>query len=235
MYQAHDYCRTIASEPQLRSMAETVYDLVWRFDFSAPGFAVIETGVGCDSHTLRSWMVTLKERLSDIGVRRGHGPFGYRSMSRFDQQQTTKFHLDGAPDQSLLMLGYEPSQIRSRLFLADYIFAASQLGMTADRFLQDFNPMFSEGEEMLNGYATELPQPMAGCSRIVLINNSCQPWTEARVHSLGVMHKAIVDTPDPAERRVINSTMLALSEVDDFSLTQRQEYIETDQISPKLY
>ena len=59
-------------------------------------------------------MVELKGLLSDLAVQRGRRPFAYLSMARFDQQETTKFHLDGAPAESLLMLGYEPSKIRSR-------------------------------------------------------------------------------------------------------------------------
>jgi len=114
-------CRlTVSDRQHLVAQAERVYDLAWRFDFAAPGFAVLDTGPGMDSHTLRSLMVDLKRRLSEIGVRRGGEPFAYRSMARFDRQETTKFHLDGAPEQSMLMLGYEPSKVQSRLFLADY-------------------------------------------------------------------------------------------------------------------
>lgn len=102
------------------TVAEKVFDFVWRFDFTAPGYCLLDIGPGVDSHSLRSWMVVLKERLSEVSVRRGRRPFLFRSMGRFDQQDTTKFHLDGAPNQSMLMLGYEPSKVRSRLFLADY-------------------------------------------------------------------------------------------------------------------
>ena len=114
------YCLTVSDHQHLVAQAEIVFDFVWRFDFTAPGFAVLDIGPGMDSHTLRSLMVDLKRRLSEIGVRRGGKPFTYLSMARFDQQETTKFHLDGAPDQSMLMLGYEPSKVVSRLFLADY-------------------------------------------------------------------------------------------------------------------
>lgn len=94
-------------------LAQYVYSQVCRFDFIAPGFCLLDIGAGVDSHTLRSLMVSLKERLSEINVERVREPFVFRSMGRFDQQETTKFHLDGAPDQSLLILGYEPSKIRS--------------------------------------------------------------------------------------------------------------------------
>src|SRR5262245_44340000 len=117
--------------------AERLFDLAWRTDFTAPGFAVLDTGPGVDSHTLRSWMLDLKQRLSEFGVSRGRGRFVYKSMARFDQQETTMFHLDGAPEQSMLMLGYEPSRVRSRLFLADYTRAAFDLGITPQQFLTD--------------------------------------------------------------------------------------------------
>jgi hypothetical protein len=125
-----------------RAFVEKVFDLVWRSDFTAPGFCLLDTGPGVDSHTLRSWMVELKNRLSDKCFKRTCMKLLYRSMARFDQQETTKFHLDGAPEQSMLMLGYEPSQVHSRLFLADYTHAAFDLGLTPQEFLQDFNPMF---------------------------------------------------------------------------------------------
>src|SRR5258708_27001262 len=83
--------------------AYEIFNLVWRFDFSAPGFCLLDLGPAVDSHTLRSSMVTLKTQLSDVLAHIGKR-FIYRSMGRFDQQVTTKFHLDGAPLESMLML-----------------------------------------------------------------------------------------------------------------------------------
>jgi len=64
-------------------------------------------------------MLDLKKGWSEVSVRRGRLPFTFRSLARFDQQETTKFHLDGAPEQSMLVLGYEPSRVQSRLPTAD--------------------------------------------------------------------------------------------------------------------
>jgi hypothetical protein len=228
-----DYCVDLSAKPG-SAIAEKVFDLVWRFDFTAPGFAILDTGPGVDSHTLRSWMVDLKERLNEIGVSRGDKPFAYRSMARFDQQETTKFHLDGAPDQSMLMLGYEPSKVRSRLFLADFTHAAFDLGITPEQFLNDYNPMYKKGEELLGRYVTELPQPAEGHSRILLVNNSSLPFTEARTNPLGVMHKAIIVTPDDAERRIVNSTMLAVGG-DELGVEKQEEFVRTEKISEKVY
>src|SRR5208283_291981 len=106
-----------------------IYSAAWRFDFDSLGFCQIDLGPGIDSHTLRSSLLSLKERFSQINVERVGKPFLFRSMGRFDQQETTKFHLDGAPDESLLLLGYEPSKVRSRLFLADFTRCSFDLGI----------------------------------------------------------------------------------------------------------
>jgi hypothetical protein len=217
-----------------QAIAEKVYDLVLRFDLTTPGFCMLDVGPGVDSHNLRSWMVELKKQLSEVNVRRGKLPFASRSMARFDQQETTKFHLDGAPEQSMLTLGYEPSQVHSCLFLADYSRAAFDLDITPQVFLRDFNPMFRKGEELLGRYATELPQPEVCQARIIVINNSSLPFVKTRTDPLGVMHKANIDTPNEAERRIVNSTMLVMEGV-EIVAERQEEFIWTEKISQKNY
>jgi hypothetical protein len=190
---------------------------------------------GVDSHALRALMVGLKKRLSELAVRESGRQLVYASMARFDQQETTKFHLDGAPDESLLILGYEPSRVRSRLFLADYSRAAFDAGITPRQFLQDFNPMYRRGEDLLDRYTTELPQPDDGHSRILLINNSSLPYTSDRKSSLGVLHKAEILNPDASERRIVNSTMLFAGAADEISPEQQQEFVSTEKVSQKGY
>jgi hypothetical protein len=176
-----DYLLDITDGPEshLAALVERVFDAAWRFDFSAPGFCLLDLGPGVDSHGLRSRMLGLKEWLGKVAARRGSVRFTVRSLGRFDQQETTKFHLDGAPDRSLLVLGYEPSEVRSRLSLADYTRCAYDLGIEARRFLDESNPMYRRGEDLLAGYVTELPEPAEGHSRILLINNSSLPFDEA--------------------------------------------------------
>jgi hypothetical protein len=235
MWTTGEYCLSLPAQPSsIPAAAEQVYRLGWRSDFTAPGFCLLDLGPGVDSHILRAWMVDLKERLSEISVRRTGRPFVFRSLARFDQQETTKFHLDGAPEQSMLMLGYEPSQVRSWLFLADYTRVAFDLGITPPQFLQDYNPMYRRGEELLGRYVTELPQPTTGHSWILLVNNSSLPFAEGRTNPLGVMHKAIV-TPNETERRLVNSTMLTVGDGEEIGQEQVQEFVATDKISPKTY
>ena len=229
------YVLSVGTRDRLIADAERVFDLVWRYDFLAPGFCVLDVGPNIESQTLRSWMLALKECLSAIGVQRGSGAFGYLSMGRFDQQVTTKFHRDGAPDESILMLGYEASNVPSRLLLADYSRAAYDLGLTPKELLKDFNPMSKKGEELLVPYVTEMPQAVGGHSRIVLLNNSSLPINTNRTNSLGVLHQAIIDTPDEAQRRIINSTMLSVRELDLVSPDAQGHFVTTDQISPSAY
>lgn len=231
----NEHCLKALDQRSLLAQAERVFDLVWRVDFTAPGFCSIEMPAGIDSHALRAAMVDLKERLSEVSVGRGGKPFVYKSLGRFDQQVTTKFHLDGAPDQSMLMLGYEPSKVLSRVLLADYSYAAFQMGITPKEFLRDFNPMYREGEELLRPHATELPALDDGHSRILLINNSSLPFSEERTNSLGVMHQAIIVTPDATLPRIVNSTMLASGESSDVDWQRIAEFIATDEISKKPY
>ena len=98
-----------------------------------------------DSRTLRREMIQLKRTFSQFE------PFTYGWLTRFNQQVTTKFHQDGArSDESILMLGYEPSVIRSALFMGEGV---SALGDVAEK-------------------VSLIPEFTAGHSYIVVINNS---------------------------------------------------------------
>jgi hypothetical protein len=134
----------------------------------------------------------------------------------------------------MLLLGYEPSKVRSRLFLADYSRAAFDLGITPQQFLNDFNPMYRKGEELQGRYITELPQTAEGHARMLLINNSSLPFTEDGANPLGVMHKAEVMDPTESERRIVNSTML-VTEGEEYSPEEQRKFVTTDRISERNY
>lgn len=214
MWSAPDYQRIIpdASSVLTDLVVDWSFGRVWRTNFAAPGFAVLDLGPAIGPRGLRSAMIDLKERLGAVGRRRGGARFAFQSLGRYDQQVTTKFHLDGAPDRSLLMLGYEPSPVRSHLALADYSRCAHHLGITPRQFLDEFNPMYRRGEERLLPYVTLLPEPPAGFSRILLVNNSLLPFAEGRQDPLGVLHRAEIPEPDDSQRRVMNSIMLRVDD-----------------------
>jgi hypothetical protein len=231
MSSAFNFLINATSEAELLDQAKAIFNLVWRISFDQPGFAVVDVGTEISSKMLRSWMILLKQQLSDIALEKGLRPFNYFSMSRFDQQMTTKFHRDGAPDASLLMLGYEPSAVESRLHMADYTKAAAYLGISPNEFLVEYNPMFKHGEERLLPYTTELPQPLPGHSTIVLINNCSLAPSACGSNSLGVLHQATIINPDKAQRRIINSIMLCVDEPDQVIVQQQVDFVSTDTIS----
>ena len=76
---------------------------------------------------------------------------------------------------------------------------------------------------------------MEGHSAIVLVNNSTLPIDKDRTNPLGVMHKAVIDGPNDAERRIINSIMMAAGHAEEVSSAQQKAFIETEQISQKIY
>ena len=87
-------------------------------------------------------MVSLADGLNHLAQERLWAHVRVLSMARFDHQTTTKFHLDGAPEESVLMLGYEPTTVASSLNMADYSRAAADRGVSPEQFLAEFNPMF---------------------------------------------------------------------------------------------
>jgi hypothetical protein len=191
-----------------RVIAEAVYHHVFRMDFSRPGFALIDLGPDCGSERQRQrqLMINLKNEFSRLeGTHRGR-ELVYQSLTRFDQQVTTKPHRDGGPEESILMLGYEPSLIESRLEITDYSKCAHDLGVTPAEFLDRFNPMFSAGRDRLVTYTTPIDHFDNRSFQIVIINNSMKPFGAGLV---GVLHTATIMNPDPDLRRVINSTMIA--------------------------
>lgn len=184
-------------------------------------------------------MLTLKQALDALLLARTGRRLVYQSMARFDQQTTTKFHLDGGPAESFLMLGYEASEVPSRLAMADYTLASWRLGIEPATFVSDHNPMYAANASLLEGTITPLDVFDPGQANLVIINNSCLPYDGTGLQQLGVMHQASIPVPDPTRRRIINSTMLCTAtRLDEEAMTptQQQEYVTTTHISgPTAY
>jgi hypothetical protein len=153
-------------------------------------------------------MVALKDALDRFYHARTGRRLVYLSLARFDQQVTTKFHLDGAPDEAYLMLGYEPSAVPSRVSVADYTRAAYDWGIEPKTLLADYNPMFPGNERRLLPYVTELEGFDPAAPQVLLVNNSSLPYRDAGTNPLGVMHQATILAPMPGHHRVVNSTMI---------------------------
>jgi hypothetical protein len=74
--------------------------------------------------------------------------------------------------------------------------------------------------------------------QILFVNNSRLACTTGGVHSLGVLHQATILNPDPAQSRVINSTMLAVvatDAADAVSAGEIEEFAMTDKVARRTY
>lgn len=217
----------LPSLADLSALAGRVFAQVFRRDFSAPGVALISLGREVGSQELRRFMATLKD---ELGARAG--PLVYRSLARFNQQVTTKYHLDGGPEESYLMLGYEPSEVASALSVADYTRAAHDWGITPRALLHDHNPMYARNEQRLLPYVTALAAFDPSRANVLVINNSSLPYAPGGSHALGVMHQATILTPRPDRGRVVNSSMLVRPGAPDAASEEEvRQFLETDAVA----
>jgi hypothetical protein len=234
MFPQDAYHTGLAGPPNsavLRSLAARVFAQVFRRDFSAPGVALVSLGNVAPAD-LRRLMVALKEALSDLSAARDGRLLAYRSLGRFNQQVTTKYHLDGGPEESYLMLGYEPTEVASALAVADCTRAAHELGITPRRLLEEHNPIFPQHERLLAPYVTPLLGFDPSQSHVLLLNNSSLPYVAGGNNSLGVMHQATVPAPRPDRNRTVNSTMIVPAGAEGLATdADVRRFLESDEVA----
>ncbi|APE29622.1 hypothetical protein BOX17_00810 [Halomonas aestuarii] len=214
----------------LRSIAADLYRRTCRVNFDRPGFCVLHLGRDIDSFALRQVMVDLKREMAAIHESTTGNTLVYLSAARFDQQGTTRPHLDGGPDECFLMLGYEPSAIDSELEIYDYARCAFDRDLTPNEFMVKHNPMFESGHDILRPYKTRVPCFSKTDYWILCINNSCSPYSESQPTWQGTLHAATIASPEESKRRVINSTMIVSVPVgtpDFIDDDQVQEFLST--------
>jgi hypothetical protein len=203
----------MTNEDTTNSAADRVAKALFRTDLSGPGFALLDLGPGWTPRQFRAALVDLCDKLGGAYQRDFGRQLQFLSLGHFDQQVTTEAHLDGGPDESLLVLGYEPTAVRSRLFLVDYVRGACDRGMTPREFLARHNPMYREGRQTLEAYTTEVLGLNPDHYQVLFINNSSLPSDQRHRGMLGVLHKAVIVNPDPARSRHVNSIMLGVAEI----------------------
>lgn len=217
-------------------LAHQIHTRVCRTDFTQPGFCLLNLGTSLNSTQFRQLMVDITRQMAAIQQSNTGKTLVYVSAGRFDQQTTTRPHLDGGPDESLLMLGYEPSQVQAEVEISDYARCANDLQMTPKEFMARHNPMFHAGFEMLRPYACQLHEFDPSAWQIVVVNNSSSPM-DGRSWQ-GALHTATILSPDDSQRRVINSTMIARAEPgtpDVLSAAALDEFIHTSLVRRKGY
>jgi hypothetical protein len=233
-----DYCLSTATDQPDESLAVEVYDRLCRTDFAAPGFCLIDLGPEFSSPAQRRFMVALKRSLQVIHELRAGRGLVFVSLARFDQQLTTKPHRDGGPDECFLMLGYEPSPVSAEVVLSDYARCAHDLRLTPGEMLARYNPMFRAGEDVLRPYTTRVACISNRSYQVLLINNSIAAYAKTGGGWQGVLHTATIHNPADAQRRVVNSIMIAsvpLGEAEPVSTAEQVDFMTTSVVRRRGY
>jgi hypothetical protein len=240
MFQPDAYFTSLSRVPsgrELRSTTERMFEQVFRRTFETPGVALLSLGESVTSTELRAFMVNLKGDLDKLYHQRTHRHLGFISMGRFDQQATTKFHLDGSPDEAYLLLGYEPTEVASSLRIADYTRAAYEWGIFPKTLLTARNPMYPGHERELLPFVTPLEPFDPSAAQIVLLNNSSLPFDSNGTNVLGVMHQATIPIPSSYQKRVVNSTMIGSirePEEEKIDRSRQDVFVETRELAGQV-
>jgi hypothetical protein len=189
----------------IKKITQQCINNVFRTNTNEAGFVHLDFGKNLTPYQFRSIMVDLKKELSKFTVVEYDKELSYHWLVRFDQQVNTPFHVDNAADQSLLMLGYEPTEIESELHIADYYKYANESKAATKDYLKNFTPIFKDEESELAPYTTKVKLAQSDSYEVVLINNS-NP--KSAPETLGMFHKAVISKVDLSKSRVVNSMVL---------------------------
>lgn len=209
---------------------EEIYKKVFRNSTDHPGFYFKDFGKDIGSVNFRSVMVELKEGLTELVNKNTNHQLNYHWLGRFDHQHTSGFHRDSADPNSILMLGYEPSDIDSRVFLADFSKLVEDKGISMLEYFGGDDVNTSRDEEEIEPYVTELAPFPKDSYRLVILNNA----KSFNQPSFGVFHRGEVPEKSNGSDRVINSIMMYLTDkgtVESYGEKDVAEFINTQEVN----
>lgn len=187
----------------------TIYDAVFRESTNQPGYYFIDFGAIIDSETFRERMVSLKDGLSEICEFRSNKQLSPQVMGRFNHQHSSRFHRDTAVENSFLMLGYEPTRVDSKVYVADYTKYMECQNISLETYFkgdQEVNTV--DNDQVLRPYISEVTPFPKSNYRLLLLNNS-KSFEEK---TFGVFHRAEVSQELKEEDRLLHYMMLNLRE-----------------------
>lgn len=214
-----------------RKELNDIYNGVIRDGTDQPGFYYEDYGDQIDSKAFRQRMVELKEGLSNLCKFRSNKQLNYQWMGRFSHQHTSGFHRDSAAEHSFLILGYEPTNIDSRVYLADYTKMIENQNISLETYFdgnQDVN--VASNDSQIEAYVTELTPFPKNHYRLLVINNS----KSFKEKTYGVFHRGEVLQKMDGEDRVLNSLMLCLCDItieEQHSPEAIMNFVNTDNVN----
>ncbi|MEO1052283.1 MAG: hypothetical protein AAFX87_16745 [Bacteroidota bacterium] len=212
------------------SKINAIYDAVFRGSTEQPGFYFQDFGKQIDSKTFRQLMVELKSGLSRICELRSDKQLNYQWMGRFNHQHSSGFHRDSAEAHSFLMLGYEPTNVDSKVFVADYSKLIESHNVSLEAYFegtQDINT--ANNNHPISPFVTELAPFPKDHYRLLLVNNS-KSFEEK---TYGLFHRGEVAHKIDGEDRIINSLMLHMcdkSVEEQFDSSAIMDFIHTEKV-----
>ena len=214
-----DFVMMNVKKETIAQLAEKSFKSVFRTTTEAPGFVhFIFNKEEFTPFQFRALMIALKKEISKRILSTYQQKLSNHWLVCFDQQVDTPFHVDNAAAHSILMLGYEPSEVASELHLADYHAYAHKTFRNPSAYFHKFTPIFKDDEEKLTPFSTKININTEEQYSIVIMNNS-SPTLEAT--TLGMFHKAVMLTKDAKKSRIVNSMVLNI--VPEESLTDDTE------------
>lgn len=206
-------------------LSDRAFSEVLRTSTSKPGFLHLDLGNSISSYQFRQIMVDIKKGMAGHTEGKWGKTLNYQWLSRFDQQENTQLHRDNAADESVLILGYEPSVIPSRLFIADHVAFAKEDQLSPTEFFDKYNPLLTDLEQLLARHLTEVKDFKHDHYNILIINNSDSNAT------YGVLHKAVMLEKCPQKPRIVNSMMLHLADASKSEVsTEEHRFLRTDEV-----
>ncbi len=206
-----------------------IYKEVFRQSTINSGFCYFDFGKEIDSESFRQIMVNLKKSISETCKTKLNKKLIYQSIGRFNHQNTSRFHRDTAENHSFLMLGYEPTKVDSKVYVADYSKYIEVHNIPLlNYFENDESTNTIENYDGLEPYITELNPFYKNHFRLLILNNS-KSFTEK---TYGVFHRGEIPNEVEQENRVLNYMMLHLS--DKLVEEKYSNEIVNDFISTKL-
>ncbi len=189
---------------------ERIFKSVFRHSTEQPGFYVLDFSHQIDAITFRQYMVDIKQVLGNLCKVRLNKKLDYQSVGRFNHQNTSKLHRDTAMPHSFLMLGYEPTEVKSNMYIADYSRFIEDQGMTIESYFKGDHETNQPYGNLPKSYITQLPPFVKDHYRLLLLNNS----KSFEKPTLGVFHAAEIYETLPNEPRILNYMMMYLCDLE---------------------